>query len=502
MRRWKPAEVLPRTRVEMAATAFGPAAMQPTISNREFLYYHPGFLTSEDCLYLNVWTPTVARSGDKLPVMVWFHGGGFIDGATSSPLYDGASLARHGVIVVTVGYRLGAFGFFSHPALSSESPHGVSGNCGITDQIAALRWVRSNIAAFGGDRDNITIFGQSAGAVSVSYLMASPLCKGLFHKAILQSPYLMLMPALREPVHGYQSAEEVGECFAAKLGISGAGATVLERLRALPATTVLEAASEFSFDKAAVDGHVFQEQVISTFERLAQCDIPVIIGSNANEGVHIPSFANQESLHLTPETYAQAIEARYGELATEYLEVYPFDDSQRMLIDPLTDGFWGWGTTRLLQSCAALSSKTYHYLFSHASEEAQRRGLGAYHGSELNYVFNNLGPNSTYGPNMPAIAGDVGDVAIAEAMSRYWTNFAKTGDPNGATLPEWTPYDAGDQAYMTFEKGAARLSRKTRSREMALQEKLMRQRMDRGDHWFCDDHGLLAPVWGDEEVTI
>ena len=224
VRRWKPAEPFPTWTGKRNALAFSPDCIQPSLFDDNFFYLITPQM-SEDCLYLNVWAPS-GGTNLSVPVMVWIHGGGLVDGAGSNTFYDGAELARKGVIVVSINYRLGIFGYFSHPELSAESPHQVSGNYGITDQIQALKWVQKNIAAFGGNPENVTVFGQSAGALSIVHLLTSPLSKGLFHRAIAQSPYMTPLPDLRRSIFGKPSAEQHGSCFA-----EGLGAASLVQLR-------------------------------------------------------------------------------------------------------------------------------------------------------------------------------------------------------------------------------------------------------------------------------
>jgi para-nitrobenzyl esterase len=441
--RWRePAPVKPWTGAR-DATAFGAPCAQNSGG-------HMLEGSSEDCLFLNVWTPEWPPKS-PLPVMFWIHGGGNYGGTASTANFDGESLARKGVVLVTANYRLTIFGFFAHPELSRESSHRASGNYGLLDQIAALRWVRDNIARFGGDPANVTVFGQSAGAVDVNVLMTSPLAKGLFEKAIAESGTVtrnpdataLSMTALGAVMHvkdgpvTYSDAPELAEAEreGAKLGS-------LERLRALPAAELLKlvAAPQRSIGPAngiVVDGWVFPKPPAEVFAKGQQLPVPLLIGNNARERTPPQS---------TPEDLQKAAEAMFGPLADRFRALY---DSPTP--DPLYGGPAAQWVVDSMYRCpvvvqavwhAAAGNGTYEYQFDHAPPG--REALGAVHGAEVPYVFGLPGSNPAY----TAV-----DREISAAMQQYWTNFAKTGDPNGNGLPRWPKFDASARGYLEFTDG-------------------------------------------------
>lgn len=426
--RWRPPERPAPWEGVRACTDFGPACPQPDVP----LFQVPG-PRSEDCLYLNVWTAAPDAEA-KRPVMVWIHGGSYLFGAGSQPIYDGEALARRGVVLVTINYRLGPFGFLAHPALSAESGRG-SGAYGLLDQIAALEWVKRNIAAFGGDPGRVTIFGESAGGGSVTALLVSPLAKGLFHRAIAQSGVVFAQP-LRDAGPGKAPAEPAGERFAAKLGCEGEGA--LAALRAKSAEELLAAAEldlnpfgegDYSFGPV-VDGVVLPRDPAELLD--AQHDVPLLLGSTADEGT---IFVAMNPAGATKASFERAVEPFFREHTGRVLALYPVTkdaEARRALATLIGDAFFIAPLRAFARARAGLSSKTFMYHFTYAPPRARMFGLGAHHAVELPYVFETL---------PPAEAKDA-DRALASAVAAAWVRFAATGDPNGEGLPAWPAYSA------------------------------------------------------------
>ena len=397
-----------------------------------------GFPVSEDCLYLNVWTPAKSPN-EHLAVMVWIYGGGFTIGATSMSLYDGANLAKKGVIVVSIAYRVGPFGFFAHPQLSAEQG-GHSGDYGLMDQIAGLEWVKRNITAFGGDAHRVAIFGESAGGISVSMLAASPLAKGLFTGAISESGG-NFAPARADNEGGENmlslaTAEENGKAFLAKIGASS-----IADARKMPVETIMKGVTPgLGGAWPDFDGYVLLKDQYDLYERGQYNDAPVLIGSNADEGALFVPTAKAEA-------YQASIHSGYGEYADQILAAYPGRtdaEALRSSRDLFRDTAFAWPTW----TWARLQSKTgkgkvFVYYFSHRPpypDMPQFKDWGASHGSEMQYVFENFGKNA------PSNA----DKALADQMSSYWVNFAKTGNPNGEGLPTWPAFTAANQQVMNL----------------------------------------------------
>jgi para-nitrobenzyl esterase len=408
------------------ATAFGAPCMQG------------GGNSSEDCLYLNIWTPEWPAKSRKA-VMVWFHGGGNFAGAASEPIFDGESLARQGVLLVTAQYRLGVFGFLAHPELTKESPHHVSGNYGLLDQIAALRWVRDNIAKFGGDPGNVTIFGESAGSLDVNVLMTSPLSRGLFRGVIGESGPVVAPPTLAE-------GEKKGEELARKL--TTASQPGLKGLRVLSSAELQEATGQgLAFLGATlgvvVDGWVFPESPMAVFASGKEHRVGLLLGSNARE-LQRPFFPMSGTL-------AQAIAEQYGPLADQALALYGLNGGMEPQPDPLLGTVMAQWATDSQFRCGTIAELVWHagtgnpgYQFQFARAAPGREASGAAHGTEVPYVFGNLGRAA----NSPKY--DATDQRVSAAMQKYWANFAKTGDPNGGGLPQWPKFDPAGRAYLEF----------------------------------------------------
>ncbi len=418
-----------------AADTFGDNCMQRAAGGGAFPPHggdRAATAMSENCLYLNVYTAAAAAS-DRRPVMVWIHGGALTSGAGA--IYEGEELARKGVVVVTVNYRLGVFGFLAHPALTAESEHHSSGNYGFLDQVAALQWVQKNIAAFGGDPGRVTIFGESAGSWSVNYLTASPLAKGLFQRAIGESGGEFA------PERSLADAEKQGVDFARELG-----APTLAELRAKSAEDVAAARAGTG---ANVDGWFLPEDVHDTFAHGKQNDVATIIGSNADEGT---IFTRATPL----ETFQTQARQRYGPQADAFLKIYAAsNDAEATAAQAaaMRDVTFGWE----MRTWARLQRKTgrrnvYLYFFSHVPPGPNAARVGAQHGAEIPYVFNWM--NGRY-RTLDDTPWQDADRALGEQVSSYWVNFATTGDPNGAGLPAWPVYDAGANRVMRFGDTAA-----------------------------------------------
>jgi para-nitrobenzyl esterase len=387
---------------------------------------------SEDCLYLNVWAP-VQPAAKKLPVMVWIYGGGFIAGGTSEPRQNGVDLCQKGVVVVSMGYRLGVFGFYAHPELTGESPHHASGNQGLLDMVAALQWVQRNIASFGGDPANVTIFGESAGSFAVSALMGSPLAQGLFHKAIGESG------AMFSHTMAARSLAEA-EAGGAKFAQAAFGTASLEKLRALPAQEILDAAMKPGGREGygpAVDGWFLPQDCPTIFAAAQQAHVPLLAGWNLDEGgagvlfgADAPTLAN----------YAPHARARFGAQADKFLQAYAATtdaEAKRAAADFGGDVFIGFSTWKWLdQHLATGGAPVYRYRFEQKLPVDANARAGtepvANHSGEIEYVFQVLwSKRLAFGPD---------DRKVSALMGSYWTNFAKTGNPNGPGLPEWPQY--------------------------------------------------------------
>jgi para-nitrobenzyl esterase len=429
--RWRaPQPVAPWSGIRQA-TEFGPrCAQQPLFSDMMFRSAAP----SEDCLYLNIWTPAkLGRSPQaKLPVLVYVYGGGFMAGDSSEKRYDGAALARHGIVVVTINYRLGVFGFFAHPELTADSPHHASGNYGLLDQVAALAWVKRNIATFGGNPSLITIGGESAGSMSVSALMASPLSRGEIAGAIGESGALMQKwtpPARAE-------AEQKGAAFARSIG-----APTLAALRALPADTLLAAqgkakAKDMPFDPV-IDGYFLTEPPSVTFASGKAAHVPLLVGSNSQEA---PGTAVFGSGAPTVGSYHAGLRRVLGDKADAVFALYPAKTDADVLPAATTlasDVFLASPTWKWFDLQRRTRAPTYYYYFTRVRPRfvgdtaGNALPWGAVHSAEIEYALGNLDTNPLY-----VWTND--DRKVSATMSAYFSNFIKTGNPNGETLPVWS----------------------------------------------------------------
>ena len=416
------------------ASQFAPAPMQGG---------NPPSGKSEDCLYLNIWTPAKANN-ERLPVLVWIYGGGFSFGSTSEPVYNGANLAKKGVVLVSIAYRVGALGFLAHPELSAEDPDKVSGNYGLHDMIAGLQWIKKNISAFGGDPKKVTIFGESAGGIAVSMLCASPLAEGLFHGAISQSggsfgpPRKTTYPG--ENMKTLKMAEADGMSFADRAGVKS-----IAELRKIPADSL---PGGFGMGSAwpIIDGYVIPDDQYKLYESGKYNDVPVLIGYNSDEGLSFMGMMRANG----PSGFIGSVKQRYGKFADDLLKAYPVGDSEipKTARDLVRDAAFGWHTWSWarLQSKTGKSKVYYYYFDQHPDHEkdSPHAGQGSPHGQEIAYIFQQLDQNK------PETTKS--DLATSESMSTYWTNFAKYGHPNGKGVPEWRPFSEARPDVMYFQQ--------------------------------------------------
>ena len=438
--RWRPPRPAPHWDGIRQAVSYGHDCMQkPFAGDSAPLATEP----SEDCLVLNVWR--TAAAGAKLPVMVWIYGGGFVNGGSSPAVYDGSQFARQGIVFVSFNYRLGRFGFFSHPALSREDASGPHANYGLMDQIAALKWVKRNIAAFGGDAGNVTVFGESAGGISVHMLMTSPAAKGLFRKAIVESGggravavgrYLRTQASGEPP-----SAEAVGLAFAKSVGIEGEDAASLAALRQLPAEKIvsgLNLATMFgptTFAGPVVDGKIVVDEPETLYRAGKAAHVPLIVGAN-NFDI---GFSRAHTMDELVAPFGAAP-------AQQVLAAYDPDNSgkvslvgTRMSMDQIM-----LEPARFVAKTLAGQGRTVHeYRFSYVAESVRQKYPGAMHASEIPFVFDTL--QASYGDKVTAQ-----DEKVAQLANAYWAAFAKSGDPNGQDRPKWPAYDAAQDALIEF----------------------------------------------------
>lgn len=429
--RWRPPQPPAKWEGVRQATEYGPACPQFPSPWLPEMLGRKQMVTNEACLYLNVFTTNLAGK-TKQPVMVWVHGGGNVEGSQEWPPL-GPVLARRGVVVVTINYRLGILGYFSHPALTAESPNHSSGNYGLLDQMEALKWVQRNIEKFGGDPKQVTVFGASSGSLDVCDLMASPLAEGLFEGAIMQSGVCVDGTA---PTLARQEAD--GKRIAQDLGVADDG-NAMAKLRAIPADKLLDqSAHEKDVDfNPTLDGWVFKEQPATVFAQGRQIKVPVIVGSNEDE-VSIfasPLVGGKSNLPKTVAEYRKWLSRNFGAHAEQVLAAYPArTDSEvsRVFLHVATDNDFGWGSWLLAREVANSGQRAYLYHFTYVGS-GQFKELGAFHSEESILLSKKYWTSWVSSPE---------DEKLSNILIDYWTRFAKTGDPDGAGAAAWPAYDS------------------------------------------------------------
>jgi para-nitrobenzyl esterase len=416
-------------------------------------------------------------------VFVWIHGGNLVRGSSQQAMFDGSALAKRGIVVVSINYRLGIFGYFAHRELSAESPEGISGNYGILDQVAALQWVRRNIGSFGGNKGNVTIAGESAGGLAILHLLASPRSRGLFSKAIVQSASLMNLPELKRDVFGLPSAEATGDRFA--------GSKSIAELRALdgPALTAL-AQGRFAAT-AIVDGKVLPRQLIDTFERGEQARVPLMTGFTSGEIRTMKSILPglPDAASFDAAKYQAAIRNNYGELADDFLRFYPGTDIKEDILAASRDGFFAWTSQRLVREQAALGQPAYLYFFDHGYPAADDGGMHGFHASEVPYMFGTIDRVTALWPRIPDTETER---ALSNAMVDYWASFARSGVPSAKGQPIWPAHNKR-AAYMRFA-GKPQIAADLMPGQYRLHDQVVCRRRAAGNIPWNWNMGVAAPA--------
>jgi para-nitrobenzyl esterase len=483
-RRWTPPEPAPNWPGVRIAKAFSPICMQ----QEEGDYHIPLELQSEDCLYLNVWTSSQPDAQAKRPVLLYIHGGGMMFGSAAEKRFNAAQLVRKGVTVVTINYRLNVFSFFAHPELTAESPHHSSGNYGLLDAVQALKWVQANIAAYGGDPNNVTLAGESGGGRVASLLLATPLTQGLFERAILQytNPFGP-MHELSKPYQGAPSAETLGVRFAERVG-----APSLAALRAMSPQALQERTHAVGDPGmlAIVDGWMFPQQTYDLYLQNKQRDVPVLLGFSANESSSHGAFGLIGKIPADAPRYEAEVRKRYGDLARDYLAVYPSSTFEDSAYAAVSDGMTTWPVVSFARLAAQHSSPAYLYYMAHIPPKGRlqapgtNRKLGAYHAADLGYFFNNYNHPT---PTQVLIGAEGGiteqDRELATMMSDYYVAFIKTGVPKVDGLPQWKPYSLTDKDYMKFVDGKPVASRNLLPGHWEIWEKINARRQRNEIFW-------------------
>jgi len=475
--RWRPPLPASRWAGVRDARAFGSACVQPPQSPTGLYSGGMALPVSEDCLTLNVWAPVRAR---KLPVMVWIHGGALVGGSSSEPLYDGAKLARQGILVVSINYRLGLLGYLAHPALSAESPQHLSGNYGLLDQIEALRWVRDNIASFGGDPGKVTIAGESAGGLSVIALLASPQARGLFSKAITESGYMPSYRMLHAATLGLPSAEEDGVALAKAVGLATAAA-----LRAADSAILFKAGLTSGWQpEPVIDGVVLKRQLAETFAHDEQARVPVLAGFNEGE-IRSLRFLMPPGVPESQAAYQADVRGRFGSEALAFLKAYPGTDPRADAMASMRDAIYGWAAQNVVRRQAALGQPAYLYFFRHATPAERERDLAAFHASELPYIFGQIGADGALGPNWPRPPLDRTEARLSDAMMHYWASFVKSGIPTAPGEVAWPRYTVSEHDYLDIDdRPVAR--RDLLPEAFAFADALVADRIRHGRSWRMD----------------
>jgi len=493
--RWKAPQPLQKWEGIKKTTAFSASAWQQEISIAAFLEaiidgqgwnalhrfgikslmkIAPALKQSEDCLYLNIKTPSV-ESTAKLPVMVWIHGGDHQDGSAAEPFYDGVAIPQQGIVLVTINYRLGLMGYFAHPDLNKETDQQVSGNYGTLDQIAALQWVQDNIASFGGDPDNVTIFGESAGGESVAHMLTTPLAKGLFHKAILQSPANtgQLMHHSQSFAH-HDSAMHRGIQFAEAIGIKGENSA--EQLRQLPAKEIMQRLrqqEQLNTFYPVIDGYVLPKSPFETFLDQEQHQVPILLGSNADEGTCIHALTpvpviDYRYLEIPADQLPKQFFEDFGESAKRLLQLYPGLEQRNKQAEQtiLGDSLFGAKARFYAEQAAKSGQATFFYHFKRVPPSATQT-IGAYHAAELPFV---------HGTNTPVLPLNKEDKKLSTKMIAYWTTFAKTGQPNNEQCPTWEAFNPSDPKWMILDNEQVEMAAIGREEKyQLLNDRLLRQ---------------------------
>jgi para-nitrobenzyl esterase len=426
--RWKPTQSAPNWKGIKTCTDFGAACPQPPAA--PYLPYHQIDKMSEDCLFLNIWSPA-KTANEKLPVMLWIHGGGFYGGSSSARQYNCQNLAKKGVVMVSINYRLGPLGFLTHPLLNKESKHNVSGNYGILDQIAALKWVQKNIAVFGGDPNKVTIFGESAGAASATLLSITPLAKGLFRGVIAESgnPMLGIQDLMPDGSVIFSKALAAGESYIKTMGCNKTNDILSCMRNKTPTKCNYDFgvnAKHYQFSPV-FDGHIFPASPMSIYEAAKQSKVNMIIGTNAHESKSFP-------VNINLKQYKTWLDRTCGKFANTIYQQFPvakYSSANGAYYRYMTIRSFAEPARYVAKKMSKVNPNIYLYQFTRIPNTKIAKIIGAYHSIELEYVF--------------GVWGDVNykikDFALSNAIMSYWTNFAKTGNPNnGSTLPEWPQY--------------------------------------------------------------
>lgn len=469
--RWAPPAAPAAWEGVREASDFGPSCIQPPVPPVS-VYYDPPESASEDCLSLNVWAPADAEDA---PVIVWIHGGSLRIGGAAQPVYDGTAYAERDVVFVSINYRLGMLGWLAHPELMEESAEGLSGNYGLMDQIAALEWVQENIGQFGGDPSNVTVMGESAGALSVTYLLTSPPAEGLFDKAIIQSTNTRNFAELGAASYDLPAAEAEGEGLFEKLELE-----TLEAARAADPQDLINRSTMAGYAPAGtIDGVYVPRQLNEAFDDGEFSKVPVLAGFNSGEARTYRMFLPKKP--KTPEAYEEAIRDRYGDEADVFLALYPADDMVESMLAVNRDNVFGWSTERIVRSASEAGEPAYLYVFDHCYPAMEARDLCAFHASEVPFVFGSVGDLEAYPPQWPKPDVDEAET-LSSVLVDYWASFAATGRPESANGPDWAPYSDGE-AYLHIGD-MPELRRDAYSGMFEFHEALYQKRRAAGEGWF------------------